>query len=234
MSTVPTQPDQAVAWCKEHVEPWTENAVALKLDPAAVAEFDALTDAAQAARLALVSARLAYKNAIANSRTAVKAMRKSAGTQVSVIRATAKSSGTPQAIYSLAIVPPPADPAPRPAPGTPTGFKVELLQGGSIRLRFACPNPPRTGPVTYRVERQVAPAGGIGQAPFVFYKNAKERTFTDDAIPQGTAMVVYRLTAQTTTNDGDPAVFGVQFGAGNVPSVFELPSGGVTGQKKAG
>lgn len=205
--------------------PWTENAATLKLDPAAVAEFGTLTSDAQAARQALVAAKQAYQNALGNSRAAISAMRTSAGAQVSIIRATAKSAADPQAIYSLGSIPGPAEPQPAPAPGTPTTFKVELLQGGSIRLRFLCPNPPRTGPVTYRVERQVAPAGAIGQAPFEFFVNAKERSFTDETIPLGTAQVVYRVTAQTTTNDGDPAVFGVQFGAGNQATVFELPQG---------
>lgn len=217
MSTVPRKPDQAVSWCLAHVEPWTENAATLKLDPQKVAAFDTLTTDAQAKRQALVDARLLYKDALSDARAAVKAMRAAAGEQVTVIRATAKSAPAPQEIYSLGLIPPPADPAPRPAPGTATDFKVDLLQGGAIRLRFRCPNPPRTGPVTYRVERMLQP-----QSPWVFFMNAKERTFTDQAIPQGTAQVVYRVTAQTTTNDGDPAVFGVQFGAGNQATIVEV------------
>ncbi len=228
MSTVPTQPDQAVSWCLEHVEPWTEHALTLKLDPAAVAEFDTLTDAAQAARQALVSARLAYKNALADSRTAVKAMRTSAGANVTTIRATAKNSATPQAIYSLALVPAPADPAPRPAPGKPAEFRADLLEGGGIRMRFKCPNPPRTGPVTYRVERRIGT-----QAPLVFFMNAKERTFDDETIPAGTAEATYAVTAQTSTRDGNTGYFSVRFGANNQATVVELPSGEAA-EKKAG
>lgn len=218
MSTVPRKGTDAIPWCLAHITPWNDNAVALKLDSADVAELASLTAVAQQSRTDLDAAEDAYRSAVASYNQAVKDMRTLASGQVAIIRATARNSDDPTSIYTLGAIPAPADPQPAPAPGTATSFKVELLQGGAITLRFRCPNPPRTGPVTYRVERQVA-----SQSPFTFFVNAKERTFTDASIPPGTAQVVYRITAQTSTKDGNPAVFGVQFGAGNQATVFEMP-----------
>lgn len=227
MSTVPQKGSDAIPWVKAHVTPWTTNAEQLKLDPTVIAALNTQADLAETRRVAMNAAWSAWRGAVASYNQAVKDLRGQAGGQVSIIRSTARTSADPTNIYTLAAIPAPADRAPAPAPGVATDFKTSLLQGGSITLTFKCPSPPRTGPVTYRVERRVVAAGG-GQAPFTFYKNAKERTFTDDSIPLGTAQVDYRITAQTSTNDGDPAIFGVQFGSGNQATVVQ-----VSGSKKS-
>lgn len=59
----------------------------------------------------------------------------------------------------------------------------------------------------------------------MFVLNAKERSFVDSTIPPGTAQVVYRVTAQSSTRDGNPGQFGVQFGAGNQAMIFAMPPG---------
>lgn len=225
MSTVPRKGSETIPWVKAHITPWTTNAEALKLDPTVITALNAQADLAETRRVAMNAAWSAWRGAVASYNQSIKDLREQAGGQVSIIRSTARTSDNPTSIYTMAAIPAPADPAPRPAPGVATDFKTSLLQGGSITLTFKCPNPPRTGPVTYRVERRVVPAGG-GQAPFTFYKNAKERTFTDDSIPQGTAQVDYRITAQTSTNDGNPAIFGVQFGSGNQATVVQVGGGG--------
>ena len=58
-------------------------------------------------------------------------------------------------MYQAAGIPAPAYRSPRPAPGTPMGFKVELRQNGDITLSFKCPHHPRTGEAIYRVERRL-------------------------------------------------------------------------------
>ncbi len=216
MSTVPRKGSDAIPWVQAHITPWTTNAEMLKLDPTVIASLDSLADLAESRRVALEAAETARSNALLAYNQSVKDMRTLASGQVATIRSTARNSADPTTIYTLAGIPAPADPSPRPAPGVPTGFKVQLLQGGSITLTFKCPNPARTGPVTYRVERRIG-----AQTPWVFFKNAKERAFTDATIPQGTALVSYRITAQTSTNDGNPAIFGVEFGAGNQATVVE-------------
>ncbi|MFI4916446.1 MAG: hypothetical protein ACIAS6_08070 [Phycisphaerales bacterium JB060] len=225
MSTVPRKGADAIPWVKAHVTPWTTNAEQLKLSPTDITALDAQADLAESRRVTMEAAWDAWRAAVASYNQAVKDLRTQAGGQVSIIRSTARTSANPTTIYTLAAIPAPADRTPRPAPGVATDFKTSLLQGGSITLTFRCPNPPRTGPVTYRVERRLVPPAG-SPGPFEFYKNAKERTFTDDSIPRGTAQVDYRITAQTSTRDGDPALFGVQFGSGNQATVVQVGGAG--------
>lgn len=225
MSTVPRKGADAIPWVKAHITPWTTHAQQLKLSPTVIDALDAQADLAETRRVAMNAAWNAWRAAVASYNQSVTDLRSQAGGQVSIIRSTARTSDNPTNIYTLAAIPAPADPSPRPAPGVATDFKTSLLQGGSITLTFRCPNPPRTGAVTYRVERRLVPAAG-SPGPFEFYKNAKERTFTDDSIPRGTAQVDYRITAQTSTRDGNPALFGVQFGSGNQATVVQASGGG--------
>lgn len=211
MSTVPPKPDDAITWVQAHVPPWTTNAELLKLDPLVVAQLGSLASAAATARQTMVAAKGTYEDAVDAFNTAVKAMRTLAGGQVSIIRSTAKNAENPQQIYTAAVIPAPADRSPTPAPGTPTDFKHALAINGELTVRFRCPNPARTGAVTYRVDRRL---GGTGQ-PFIAYQTLKKREFTDSTIPLGTAEVAYRITPQTSTKDGTLAQFGIQFGAGN-------------------
>ncbi|MFI4917710.1 MAG: hypothetical protein ACIAS6_14550 [Phycisphaerales bacterium JB060] len=223
MSTIPTQPEQSIDWVQAHIGPWTTNAETLKLDPLVIGELSALASAAADARTAKINAKNAYRNSVTTFDAAVKSMRTLAGGQVSIIRSTAKNAENPEAIYTAAVVPAPADRTAAPAPGTPTGFKHTLSIGGELTVRFACPNPPRVGPVTYRVDRRV---GGTGQ-PFIPFVTLKERELTDTGIPLGTPEVAYRITPQTSTKDGGLAQFAIQFGAGNQATLVEQVPDGV-------
>lgn len=229
MSTIPTQPEQSIDWVQAHIGPWTTNAELLKLDPLVIGELSALASAAADARTAKINAKTAYSNAVTTFDEAVKAMRTLAGGQVSIIRSTARNAENPEAIYTAAVVPAPADRAASPAPGTPTGFKHSLSIGGDLTVRFACPNPPRVGPVTYRVERRV----GISSNPFIPFVTLKDRELVDSGIPQGTTEVTYRITPQTSTKDGGLAQFAIQFGAGNQATLVEQVPDGTGEAKKA-
>ncbi|MEQ9096548.1 MAG: hypothetical protein RIE32_09820 [Phycisphaerales bacterium] len=229
MSTIPTQPEQSIDWVQAHITPWTDNAVLLKLDPAVIGELSALASAAANARTAKINAKTAYRNAVAAFDEAVASMRSLASGQVTIIRATARNAENPEAIYTAAVVPAPADRTATPAPGTPTMFKHSLSIGGELTVRFACPNPARVGPVTYRVERRI---GGTNN-PFVPFLTLKDRELTDTGIPLGTPEVAYRITPQTSTKDGGLAQFAIQFGAGNQATLVEQVPEGVGEAKKA-
>lgn len=209
MTTIPPLPADAIAWVKAHVAPWTTNAELLKLDPDALAELGALASAAADAQRAKIAALGAYENSVTAFNTAVDAMRTLASGQVATIRSTAKNADDPQVIYRAALVPARAKRTPTPPPGTPTSFKHTLAIDGTLTVTFRCPKPPRVGAVTYRLERRL---GGTGQ-PFVPFRTLKERKFEDATIPLGTPEVAYRVTAQTTTQDGEVTQFAVQFGS---------------------
>lgn len=218
MSTIPTRPDEAITWVQTRIAPWVTHAELLKLDAQTVAQLGALASAAADAQQAKVTAQGIYEDSVTAYNNAVKAMRTLAGGQLSIIRSTAKNAANPQAIYTAAIIPAPSAPSPAPAPGTPTTFKHQLAINGELSVAFRCPNPGRTGPVTYRLERRV---GGTGQ-PFVPFMTLKERKFTDATIPLGTAEVAYRVTPQTSTKDGGVAQFAIQFGSGNQSTLVML------------
>ena len=124
---------------------------------------------------------------------------------VATICAFAKSSDDPQTVYSAA-----STPGPTPAPGRPSNFRTELLEDGALRISFDCDNPSRVQGVTYKVERQDEPQG-----PLAFVTNAKGREFTDAGIPAGSAVIYYRVTAQTSTRDGDAGGVTIRYGANN-------------------
>lgn len=227
MSTIPRPNDAALTWCDEHATLWATDPAAVGLDATEVANMAALVGQAQDRKADFVAARTAWLGSSEAYGSGIDSMRENAAVLLAKVRAFARGSSEPATVYQAAGIPAPADPAPAPAPGTPTDFKVELLQDGAITLGFRCPNPPRTGPAIYRVERRL----GSGQGePFLFVVNAKERRFTDSGIPEGTGVATYRITAETATKNGAPALFAVRFGSGNQATVVAMPEDGQAGQ----
>lgn len=226
MSTIPRTNDAALTWCDEHVALWAADPAAVGLDSNEVAALAALVQMVQNRKAEFVAARTAWLGASEAYSSGIDSMLDNASVLLAKVRAFARGSPEPALIYQAAGIPAPADPSPRPAPGTPTGFKVELLQDGDITLSFKCPNPPRTGATVYRVERRL----GYGQSqPFVFVVNAKERKFTDSGIPEGTAIATYRIIAETATKNGAPALFAVRFGSGNQATIVAADESGQPG-----
>ncbi len=220
MSTIPNTNEAALTWCEEHATLWTADPTSVGLDATEVANLTALVGQAQDRKADFVAARTAWLGASEAYSSGIDAMHGTASVLVAKIRAFARGSSEPALVYQAAGIPAPADRQPRPAPGTPTSFKVELLQDGDITLSFKCPNPPRTGETIYRVERRV----GAGQSePFTFVVNAKERSFTDSTIPEGAGLVTYRITAETATKNGAPALFAVRFGGNNSAAIVAAP-----------
>lgn len=214
MPTTPTIPDRfapAIQWCGQRIDKWRDNRALLGLTEAAVDELDQQTQAARDARASYLRAKRELRNASKTYRASVGAMRRTASALLATIRATAKRSDEPASVYVAASVPPPAKRGPSPTPATPRDFEVELLGDGSLKVRFECPHAPGVRAVTYRVERMIDMAGGL-----TIIQTAKARSFTDDTIPAGARSVLYKVTAQTSTRDGEPAVHLVPFGQGSM------------------
>lgn len=214
MPTTPTIPDRfapAIQWCGQRIDKWQENRALLGLTQAGVDELDARLQAARDARANYLRAKRELRNASKTYRASVGTMRRTAAALLATIRATAKRSDEPTSVYVAASVPPPARRGPSPTPATPRDFEVELLGDGALKVRFECPHPPGVRAVTYRVERMLDMSGD-----WRIIQTAKGRAFTDDGIPAGSRSVLYRVTAQTSTRDGEPAMRIVRFGHGSM------------------
>ncbi len=214
MSTVPRKYPEAIDWVNTHVPIWTAAAASIGLDPTQPANLGALATEASDAKAAYDAAKSESDTLYEAYQAKARAMRTQATAQVGQIRSFAKGTANPSAVYTDAQIPAPADPTPKPAPGTPVVFTVELDQSGALNVRFKCPNPPRVGALTYIVERSIG-----AQQPFSYLMTAAERSFEDDTVPNGTSDVTYRVTAQSPTKKGLPGYFTVRFGVNNQPQI---------------
>lgn len=210
MSTVPRNALEAIDWVETRVPVWAAAGLTIGLDSAQVAELAVLVGEAQTLKSEWNTAKAVADAKGEAFRQKVKAMRTKASGQVVQVRGFARGQADPDAVFILAQLPVPADPGPAPAPGTPKGFKRQLLDNGGLQFTFECDHPSGVKAVTYKVERQSAP-----QTPFVFLLNAKKRHFEDTTFLGTSTTIAYRVTAQTSTKDGLSSSFTVRFGVGN-------------------
>ncbi len=215
MSTVPEKLPEAIDWVGVRVPVWTAAGAAIGVEATQMASLSALHNSAQTLKAEYDALKAEYDAKGAEYRQAATAMRTTAAGLVVQIRGFSRTTADPASVFTQAQLPLPADPTPSPPPGTPEGFKAELLQSGALRFTFACDHPSGVNAVTYKVMRQDAP-----QTPYVFLMNAKKRQFEDDTLTGDSTVVTYLVTAQTTTKDGDPAYFTVRFGSGNQASII--------------
>ncbi|HEX3355954.1 MAG TPA: hypothetical protein VHS31_03140, partial [Tepidisphaeraceae bacterium] len=108
-----------------------------------------------------------------------------------------------------AQIPAPATPSPKPAPGTPSNFKVSLDGNGALNLAWKCNNPAGTSGTIYQVWRRI---GGVGD--FSYLGGTGDKTFIDDTLPAGSSSVTYQVQAVRSTAVGAWAQFNVNFGVG--------------------
>jgi hypothetical protein len=204
-----------IPWCQRHVKAWEVDPENIGLDEQTVAALDALTDEALEARRAYQRLQLAADAALARSNHLTGTLRRKASNAVRRVYAFAAAEPNPSKVLVDARLPKRRDASPLPAPGVPFGFEHDLLDDGSLVVSFQCDNRAEGGRrlrgVTYVVERRDGPTG-----PFVYVETALERRFHDETIPLGTTMVTYRVTAQTSTRRGHPALKVVNFGGGCV------------------
>lgn len=232
MGIVPNDRIGKIEFYEAHLPPWTTNAAAIGLTPASVT---ALTTAVTNARKAYgdhLAAQAAAKAATAAFYDKVRIMHSNPGfgaDMIQTIKTFAQTSNNPN-VYVLAQIPPPAQGGTTPPPGTPFDFTVNLLQDGSLQLKWKCSNPSGTVGTIYEVKRQV---GGAGSFQFVGATGVK--TFTDDTLSGGSP-VMYQITAVRSTARGNPAQFVVNFGVGGggltVSSISTPAADGDEGQIK--
>jgi hypothetical protein len=206
MSTVPANAKLRLEFYEAHIAPFTSNAVAIGTTTTAVTDLSTKTTNARDKYSAKVAAEQAAKVATSEWHSAVNAMSVAGSAIIDQIRAKAKITGG-TSIYDLAEIPAPATPSPIPAPGQPTDLVITLTQSGAFDMKWKCPNPSNSTGTTYNIFRRV---GAVGEFSYVGGSGARE--FTDDTVPTGAALIMYKIQAVRSTLVGPFATFNVFLG----------------------
>jgi hypothetical protein len=207
MSLVPRTVADRIQYYETQLPAWANVAEAIGSTPEEIAAVQDITADAreayaqqQAAQAAAQAATIRLRNALAKMQTL--------GSAVIVrARVKAQTSGDP-AVYSMARIPVPEKGSPLAEPGTPSGFKVQLQQDGTLELGWTCENPAGSSGTIYEIFRSDAGPGGR----FAYIGNTGAKKFTDARIPAGASQVTYKLQAVRSTKVGACAFFNVNFG----------------------
>ncbi|HYE62980.1 MAG TPA: fibronectin type III domain-containing protein [Phycisphaerales bacterium] len=203
---VPSDRRDKIQWFRDRITAWSAANTSIGLTAAQCTAMAAAITAAENSEQEAEEIRAASKAATVKFYGDTAAMGSLGSSLVSTIRAFAEQSSNPTNVYNLSMVPPPAVPSSVPAPGTPTDWKVELLQDGSIVLKWKCKNPAGASGTIYEVRR-----AELGSDDWQFIGATGVRSFSD-AIPKASPGVSYQITAVRSTRRGNPAVFDVRLG----------------------
>lgn len=194
-----------IQWAENHVAPFSSNAVAIGITAAIATDFQTKTEAARAALQVRDAVKDNLRNKDNDLRLAMIALTDAGAAIVNTVHAKGDMVG--DSVYSLASIPVPATPAPRPLPGEPTDFTVELANDGSITLKWKCDNSGSQG-TQYQVWRRID-----GDATgFTFVGGTGIKEFVDSTIPAGSAQATYQVRGTRPTGAGPWAQWNVNFG----------------------
>jgi hypothetical protein len=195
---VPSSRQELIAWYAQRAPVWAANAVAIGLDPAQVATLAGLVSAAEGARDDAFAARAVSVASTGVYHTETDVLKDFGAGLVKTIKAFADATDDVN-VYFTATIPPPSPPAPLWAPEAPTDVTTVLKNTGSIEIEW---QGSREGGTSFLVERSVTPVGGTA-GPWVLLDSVEERTFADEAVPQGLAVAVYRVFAKRSGGISD-------------------------------
>lgn len=210
MGTIPTSPRSAfLAWCQAHYPVFVAGGANIGLLPAQALAFKNATIDLNTKQLASDAAKQAARNAVADANASEQTLRTIAGDTLRLIRAFAEASANPQAVYSLAQVPPPAQPSTAPPPGIPKNLGVRIdSTDGSIILSWTCTNPPGTSGTTYVIRRRLT-----NNDPWTVVDIVGEKTWADTTFTAGPDSVQYSIYAQRAGRTGEASeILTVNFG----------------------
>ncbi len=209
MAVVPNKDVEALQFFEDHWDQWQTNEVALGIPPAVAAQVKDDAIDARAKLTAQALAKNAAKSATLDWNGAMSSLRSAGATAIAAIRAKADASADPNAVYSLAQIPPPAAATPLPPPATPTTFSSEIQPTGALLIKWRMPSA-QPGNTFYQVARKLA-----GETAFDIIGGSGNKTFLDESLPFGTDRVEYQVTAIRGSVAGTPSnSFVVQFGVG--------------------
>jgi hypothetical protein len=227
MGIIPIQKVEQVQFCESHWPVWTLNGAGIGVSAAQSLAFKNFTTAARAAFDAAQNAKQAYRAAVTAQDAALRAAVGNAADLIRVIKGFAELTPNPDAVYSLAQIPPPATPVPASAPGKPTNIGITLLPTGAITLAWDADNATASTGGFFSVLRKLP-----GQAAFTTLggapgstAEARRMSFTDETIPTSAAAAgaQYIIQGQRGTLTGEPSdAVTVQFGVGEGVTVSGL------------
>ena len=203
MSLVSNNKAQRIAFYRNHLQQWLDNASLIGMQTTDVTELQTLVTTAEADYAAQQLAQQAAKDAVATCTQSVALMHYKGMELVKQVRAKATSAG--DSVYPLAGLPVPPVPAPVGPPGTPYDFAVGLLPNGSLELTWKCDNPANAYGTLYHIYRKDA-------GKFDFIAGVGEKKFIDTTVPAGTATILYQIQAARTTSIGVANQFIVNLG----------------------
>lgn len=213
MSVIPDKKVEQVQFCEMHAPIWASNAAGLGLLPGQTTLFTTLSKNARAAFDAAQAAKLAYRAAVTKQNEQIALALSGPGGASDLIRfikTFAENTASPDSVYSLAQIPPPAAPTPAPAPNQPTGVTVSLESSGAITLKWKCANAAPNAGTFFSIKRKLS-----GETMFTQVGSTGEKSFTDVTLMQGTPSAIYIIQGHRGALDGAPTdQIGVQFGVG--------------------
>jgi hypothetical protein len=224
MSVIPIKKSEQLAFCESHAKTWLASPAAVGLTPQQCDEFNTLTGEARVAFNEAVAARDAAKAATTNQDAKLGAAVRRAADLIRFIRAFASTSADPNVVYSIAQIPPPAQPVPAQPPGKPDGISVILEPTGAVTLTWSADNAAASTGGFFDVMRKLpgqtafTPMGGTPGAT----SRSRRMSFTDATIPPtaASAGAQYVITGRRGTLVGPPSdAITVQFGIDGIGTV---------------
>jgi hypothetical protein len=202
---VPENRNARVEFFKARTPSWSTNATLIGTTAAAVTDLDTKIAAAEAARADQVEALAVAKTKTADFYAAVDAVSIAGAAIIKDIRGEGQRTNNP-AVWSAAMIPAPAVPAPVPPPAQPTDFKVSLNGNADLIITWKASNPIGGGSTVYRVYRTIA-----GQ-PQTYLGDVGGKKYIDVSLPAGATMVTYAIQGVRSTAVGQWGNFVVKFG----------------------
>lgn len=207
MATIfPSSIEELITFCEVHAPIWKSNAAQLGLSATGTADWEAEVNKLRGYLLAQQEAKTNAVNATAALRDAVANAKSHGSDLLRVIRGYAGTQEDPNAVYQLAVIPPPSAPSPLPPPGNVTNIKVELDPAtGALTLKWKATNP---GSGTTYVVRRKLPS----EASFNFLGVGTKKSFTDETLPAGSEGVQYAIQGTRSGQFGPIATVSISFG----------------------
>jgi hypothetical protein len=211
MSIVPDKKVEQVQFCESHATVWAGAPTTIGLTAAQCTAFATLTTNARKAYDAAQAAKQAYRAAVTNQNAAIALAISGPGGAADLIRfikSFAENTATPDAVYGLAQIPPPAIPQPVPAPGQPSNVTVNLEPSGAITLKWKAVNAAPSAGTFFTITRKLS-----SESMFTLVGNTGEKFWTDVTLTQGTPSATYIIQGHRGAINGpESEQIGVQFG----------------------
>ena len=209
MPIIPDKKVQQVQFCESHAPVWTANAAAIGLTAAQCTAFTTFTTNARKAYNDAQNAKQAYRAAVTNQNQALSAATANAADLIRVIKGFAEFTSNPNAVYSIAQIPPPAAPVPAQPPGKAGNILVTLEPSGAITITWDAEDSTASTGGFFNISRKLPGQTSfmiIGGAPGSTME-ARRMTFTDYTVPTSAAQTgaQYIIQGRRGTMMGTPS-----------------------------